>query len=115
VVTGHAVPGELAGVDTGATRARGAGAAPGSAASIDAMARPTSPASPRMRHATHAAPTAVTTSPRSRWRAVCGVLGIVAGALVFVGALVVPLDDPVLMVALGMWARAGRLILDVDS
>jgi hypothetical protein len=67
-----------------------------------------------MRHATHAAPTAVTTSPRSRWRAVCGWLGTAAGAAVFLGALALSLDDPALVVALGLWARGSRLILDVD-
>jgi hypothetical protein len=35
------------------------------------------------------------------------VLGITAGAAVFVGALAVPLDDPALVVALGVWTRAG--------
>jgi hypothetical protein len=32
-----------------------------------------------------------------------------------VATLAVPLDDPALLVALGIWARAGRLILGVDS
>jgi hypothetical protein len=34
---------------------------------------------------------------------------------VFLAALAVPLDDPALVVALRLWARAGRLFLDVDS
>jgi hypothetical protein len=38
-----------------------------------------------------------------------------AGVVVFVAALAVPLDDPALIVALGLWARCGRLILYVDS
>jgi hypothetical protein len=39
----------------------------------------------------------------------------VAGVTGFVAALLLRLDDPALVVALGLWARAGRLILDVDS
>jgi hypothetical protein len=37
------------------------------------------------------------------------------GAAVFVAALAVPLDEPALVVPLGLRARAGRLILYVDS
>jgi hypothetical protein len=44
-----------------------------------------------------------------------GWLGIVAGTAMFVAALAVPLDDPALVVALGMGLRGSRLILDVDS
>jgi hypothetical protein len=36
---------------------------------------------------------------RTRWRAACGRLGIVAGASVFGATLVLPLDDPVFVVA----------------
>jgi hypothetical protein len=38
-----------------------------------------------------------------------------AGATVFVGALALPLDDPAFVVTLGLWARGGRSVLDVDS
>jgi hypothetical protein len=52
---------------------------------------------------------------RSRWRDILGGLGIAAGAAAFVAALAVPLDDPVLVVALMPGLRAGGLILGVDS
>jgi hypothetical protein len=44
-----------------------------------------------------------------------GWLGIVAGAAVFVAALVLRLDDPALVMALVLGLRGGRLILGVDS
>jgi hypothetical protein len=34
---------------------------------------------------------------------------------VFIAALLVPLGCPALVVAMGLWARGGRLILYVDS
>jgi hypothetical protein len=43
-----------------------------------------------------------------RWPAACGWLGIMAVAAVFVGALAVPLDDPPLVVALGLALRPSR-------
>lgn len=49
----------------------------------------------------------------ARWRDILGWIGIVAGAAMFVTALVVPLDDPALVVALAMGLRGGRLVLDV--
>jgi hypothetical protein len=51
----------------------------------------------------------------SRARAILGGLGIVAGAAVFVTALVLPLDDPALVVALMLAVRGGRMILAVES
>jgi hypothetical protein len=45
----------------------------------------------------------------SPWRAACGWLGIMAGGAVFVAALVVPLDDPALVVALMLALRGGRV------
>ena len=48
-----------------------------------------------------------------RWQQVVGWLGILAGAAVFVVTL--PLDDPALVMALGLTVRSGRLILAVDS
>jgi hypothetical protein len=57
----------------------------------------------------------VIVTARSRWRAACGWLGILAGAAVFVAALAVRLDDPALVMALALGLRGGRLILDVDS
>jgi hypothetical protein len=51
----------------------------------------------------------------SRWRDACGWLGIVAGAVVFVGALAAPLDDPAMVMALALGLRGGRLILAVGS
>ena len=51
----------------------------------------------------------VGTLPSAHWRAACGWLGIVAGAVVFVAALAVPLDDPALVVALTLAVRGGRL------
>ena len=46
-------------------------------------------------------PRPLITEPRStRWRDIVGLLGIVAGAAVFVAALAVPLDDPTLFLAL---------------
>jgi hypothetical protein len=50
---------------------------------------------------------------RSRWRNILGWLGIVAGAVVFVAALALSLDDPALVVALAIELRGGRLILDI--
>jgi hypothetical protein len=50
---------------------------------------------------------------RSRWRDILGWLGIVAGAVVFVAALALSLDDPALVVALAIELRGGRLILDI--
>ncbi len=47
----------------------------------------------------------------SRWGDVRGWAGLVAGAAVFVTALVVPLDDPALVVALLIGVRGGRVIL----
>jgi hypothetical protein len=47
----------------------------------------------------------------SRWRDVCGWFGIATGAAMFVTALVVPLDDPALVVALMLAVRGGRTIL----
>ena len=47
----------------------------------------------------------------SRWGDVRGWVGLVAGAAVFVTALVVPLDDPALVVALLIGVRGGRVIL----
>ncbi len=37
-----------------------------------------------------------------------------AGAVVFVVALAVPLNDPALLLAFAIVVRSGRLILDVD-
>jgi hypothetical protein len=51
----------------------------------------------------------------TRWRDIAGGIGIVAGAVVFVAALAVPLDDPALVVALAVGLWGGRLVLDVDS
>jgi hypothetical protein len=53
--------------------------------------------------------------PTGRWRGILGWLGIVAGAVVFVAALALSLDDPALIVALAIGMRGGRLILDIDS
>ncbi len=50
------------------------------------------------------------TATTSRWREICGWLGITAGAAVFVAALAVPLDDPALVVALAV--RGGQTIFD---
>jgi hypothetical protein len=47
-------------------------------------------------------------------RDIRGWLGIGAGAAVFVAALVLQLDDPVLIVALMLTLRGGRTILDAD-
>jgi hypothetical protein len=47
----------------------------------------------------------------SRWSDVRGWAGLAAGAAVFVTALVVPLDDPALVVALMIAVRGGRVIL----
>jgi hypothetical protein len=44
-----------------------------------------------------------------------GWLGIMAGAGVFVAALVVPLGDPAFLIALAVGPRARWLILDSDS
>ncbi len=49
----------------------------------------------------------------TRWRDILGWLGIVAGAVVFVAALALRLDDPALVVALMLGMRGGRLILDI--
>jgi hypothetical protein len=78
-------------------------------------AGPVSPAARRMRQASVAYPPAFGPTSPIRWRAACGSLGIMAGTAVFVAALAVPLDDPALVVALGLWVRGGRQILDVDS
>lgn len=56
----------------------------------------------------------VTATAHRPWRSAGDVLGILAGAAVFVAALAVPLDDPALVVALMLCMRGGRLILDVD-
>ena len=56
----------------------------------------------------------VTATAHRHWRSAGDVLGILAGAAVFVAALAVPLDDPALVVALMLCMRGGRLILDVD-
>ena len=48
----------------------------------------------------------------SRSREICGWLGILAGAAVFVAALALPLDDPSLVVALVLAVRGGRMIAD---
>jgi hypothetical protein len=50
----------------------------------------------------------------SRWRDACGWLGIAAGAVVFVGALALLLDDPALVVALMLGLRGGRAIPHAD-
>jgi hypothetical protein len=47
----------------------------------------------------------------SRWDDVRGWAGLVVGAAVFVTTLVVPLDDPALVVALLIGVRGGRVIL----
>jgi hypothetical protein len=47
----------------------------------------------------------------SLWDDVRGWAGLVAGAVVFVTTLVVPLDDPALVVALLIGVRGGRVIL----
>ena len=49
-----------------------------------------------------------------RSRDIWGWLGIVAGTVVFVAALAVPLDDPALLLALVLALRGGRLALDAD-
>src|SRR5262245_35567112 len=54
---------------------------------------------------------AVEAKAASPWRDLCAWLGILAGAAVFVAALAIPLDDPALVVALGMGLRASRLLL----
>jgi hypothetical protein len=58
---------------------------------------------------------AVIAEASSHWPTACGWLGIVAGAAVFVAALVLRLDDPALVMALVLGLRGGRLILGVDS
>ena len=56
-------------------------------------------------------PTPISSHSPSRWDDVRGWAGLVAGAAVFVTALVVPLDDPALVVALLIGVRGGRIIL----
>jgi hypothetical protein len=63
------------------------------------------PAPCNARTATRASVVIVTA--RSRWRAACGWLGILAGAAVFVAALALWLDDPALVVALMLALRGG--------
>ena len=43
----------------------------------------------------------------TRWRTACGWLGIAAGTAVFVGALMVPFEDPALVIALMLALRSG--------
>jgi hypothetical protein len=63
-----------------------------------------------VRQETAAEPRVMIEAASTRWRAACGWLGIAAGAAVFVAALAVPLDDPALMVALGLAVRSGWLV-----
>jgi len=46
-----------------------------------------------------------------RWRVLWGLLGLGAGAAMFVAALAIRLDDSALLLALAMLLRGGRLIL----
>jgi hypothetical protein len=78
----------------------------------------------RMRPVPMPAPRSPHTAPRSphmappsgvvghdRWRVLWGLLGLGAGATVFVAALAIRLDDSALLLALAMLLRGGRLIL----
>jgi hypothetical protein len=80
-------------------------AGPGRAFALPAMAPP-SPQAPRIGTATKSH-TVIVNAPR-RWRTACGWLGILAGAAVFVTALMAPLDDPALVVALMLALRGGQ-------
>jgi hypothetical protein len=51
---------------------------------------------------------------RSPWRDLWGWVGIAAGAVMFVVALVIPLDDASLLLALALTLRGGRQILDAS-
>jgi hypothetical protein len=68
----------------------------------------TTPLAPSPGIGTAAKAPIVIVNARSRWLAACGWLGIVAGATVFVAALVLPLDDPALVVALMLALRGGQ-------
>ncbi len=71
--------------------------------------RPAPPADARAREA---APPAIVGRATRRRRGIVGGLGIVAGAVVFVTALALPLDDPALVVALMLAVRGGQTIFD---
>ena len=51
---------------------------------------------------------------RSPWRDLWGWVGIAAGAVMFVAALAMPLDDASLLLALALTLRGGRQILDAS-
>jgi hypothetical protein len=93
----------------------------GSNALVRALPARTAPATARLPsslvvgHAREAASSMEIINARTRWRDILGWLGIVAGAVVFVAALALSLDDPALVVALALELRGGRLILDIDS